>query len=125
MMMTGVVRIGNDPEVKLTPNGDQVMELSLAYNYGKKGTDGKKPTQWVSAALWGSRAEKLGPYLKKGNQVFVALSDVFVHVYTRKDGTQGHTIRAKIGEIELIGGQVESKPKTGLIGDLDDDIPFE
>jgi single-strand DNA-binding protein len=130
MIQTGIVRIGKDPELRTTAQGDQVMELSLAYNYGRKGDDGKKPTQWISASMWGSRAEKLQPYLKKGGQVFVVLTDVHVHSYEKKDGTSGVALRGKLSEIELIGGapaaepRAESKPKGGSLDDLDDDIPF-
>jgi single-strand DNA-binding protein len=135
MIMCGVVRIGNDPAMRTTPGGDQVLELSLAYNYGRKGDDGKKPTQWISASMWGSRAEKLHPYLKKGDQIFVNLTDVHVTVYEKKDGSgQAHAVRAKIGEIELIAGgrsearaeQKSEKPaaKAGSFDDLDDDVPF-
>lgn len=132
MIQTGVVRIGKDPELRTTPGGDQVMELSLAYNYGRKGDDGKKPTQWISAAMWGSRAEKLQPYLKKGGQVFVVLTDVHVHSYDKKDGTPGVVLRGRVAEIELIGGAPSSEPaksqdkpqRAGSLDDLDDDIPF-
>jgi single-strand DNA-binding protein len=138
MMMTGVVRIGNEPVMRTTPNGDQVLELSLAYNYGRKSEDGKKPSQWIQASFWGTRAEKLQPYLKKGDQIFVSLTDVHVSIYEKKDGSgTGASIRAKIGEVELIaGGRTEgqakpeakasAKPKAdaGSFNDLDDDIPF-
>jgi len=36
MMMSGVVRVGNDAQARHTPQGDVVVELSLAFNYGKR-----------------------------------------------------------------------------------------
>ena len=131
MQLIGVTRIGNDPAVRYTANNDAVLELSLAYNHGKKQDDGKRPTQWVSAALWGARAEKMAPYLTKGTQVFVSASDVHVSVYEKKDGTQGYSLRCRIETIEFVGGsksEPADKPKTvdkaDHFGDLDDDIPF-
>lgn len=139
MIMNGNVRIGNDPVMRTTPDGQQVLQLSLVYNYGRKGEDGKKPSQWIDASFWGSRAEKLQPYLKKGDQIFVSLTDVHVNIYERKDGGGvGASIRAKVGEIELIpGGRAESKDEpaaksavkapakpAGSIDELDDDVPF-
>jgi single-strand DNA-binding protein len=121
MILAGVVRIGNDPSIRITPSGDQVMELSLAFNYGKKDESGKKPTQWISAALWGVRAEKLAPYLKKGGQVSVVLAEPHISTYDKKDGTQGVSLRAKISEIELLAGS-KDEPKQKAA--LDDDIPF-
>jgi len=126
MIMCGIVRIGNDPMVRTTPTGDQVLELSLAFNYGKKDQSGRKPSQWISAALWGARAEKLAPYLKKGDQVNVVLSEPHISTYEKKDGSgQGTSLRAKVSEIELIAGgrKDDAKEKPGING-LDDDIPF-
>jgi single-strand DNA-binding protein len=126
MMLIGNTRIGNDPQVRYTPNGDAVLDLSLAYNHGKKQDDGKKPTQWVNAALWGSRAEKMAPYLTKGTQVFVSCSDVHVSSYEQKDGTKRYSLKAKIESIEFVGGsKSEPKPeKQDHFGNLDDDVPF-
>ena len=73
MRANGLARIGKDAEVRYSPNGDAIANLSLAFTYGKKGTDGKRPTQWVDATLWGKRAESLAPYLKKGGQIVVYL----------------------------------------------------
>ena len=137
MIQTGVVRIGNEPTIRSIASGDQVLELSLAYDYGRKGDDGKKPTQWIYASLWGSRAEKLKPYLKKGGQIFVVLSDVHMQTYEKKDGSgQATSMRARIEQLELLGGPREQtqherdkangyqKDSKSALDGLDDDIPF-
>ena len=132
MILTGVTRIGNDPTVRYTANGDAVIDLSLAYNHGKKQEDGKRPTQWVNASLWGQRAEKMAPYLTKGTQVFVGCSEVHVSSYDQKDGTKRYSLKAKIDVIDFVGGsktenqeKVRENPvKTAGINELDDDIPF-
>ena len=133
MIIIGNTRIGNDPAVRYTPDGSAVLDLSLAYNYGKKSTDGKKPTQWVKASLWGPRAEKMAPYLTKGTQVFVSCSDVFVEIYERKEGGPSFNMKARIDTIEFVGGSKSEptqheKAKANAyqpLGNLDDDIPFE
>lgn len=105
------------------------MDLSLAFNYGKK-VDGKQPTQWISGTMWGDRCEKLQPYLTKGQQVFVSMTEPHLESYTRKDKTEGVSLRARIGELEFVGGKSEpqeEKPKVLKapgFDDLDDDIPF-
>jgi single-strand DNA-binding protein len=130
MMLIGNTRIGNDPQVRYTPKGDAVLDLSLAYNHGMKQDDGKRPTQWVNAALWGPRAEKMAPYLTKGTQVFVSCSDVHVSAYEQKDGTKRYSLKARVDVIEFVGGSKpeSEKPKPAEkqdhFGDLDDDIPF-
>lgn len=133
MLMIGMARLGNDPEIRYTPDGKPVMDLSLAFNYGKKGSDGKQPTQWVSATMWGDRCEKLQPYLLKGQQLFVSMTEPHIEVYKRKDGTDGVNLRARVGELEFAGPKPGSqepeapraqKPAPRSFDDIEDDIPF-
>lgn len=132
-MFTKAFRIGNEPEIRFTPGGDPVMSLSLAYSYGRKGQDGKRPTQWLEASLWGKQAEALQPYLTKGGQVVATVDDMHIETYQGKNG-EGHKLAGRIVNIELIGGRSESsktaqttqksKDSSGSFDSLDDDIPF-
>ena len=126
MLMTGLARLGNDPEVRYTPDGKPVMDMSLAFNYGRK-VDGKQPSQWISATMWGDRCEKLRPYLGKGQLVFVSLTEPHIEEYKRKDGTTGVSLRARVGELEFAGSrpQEQASPERSRgFDDLVDDIPF-
>jgi single-strand DNA-binding protein len=127
MFNAGLVRIGNDPVVRYTSNNEPVIDLNLAYNYGRKDASGKYPTQWINATLWGPRAEKLGNFLQKGRQIFVVLTDLHLEQFTKKDGGQGAALRARVSELQFAGEKVD-KPvepkKTSGFNDLDDDIPF-
>lgn len=144
MILTGLARIGRDVELRYVPSGEAVANISLAFNYGKKGDDGNKPTQWIEASLWGKRAEVLAQYLLKGQQVDVVLGDPHIETYQGKNG-EGHKLAAKVIEIELAGGRGEqsaprsastpaqnhasssSRPtqsNSGSFDDLDSDLPF-
>lgn len=109
-MFTKLMRIGNEPEVKFIPSGTAVMSLSLAYQYGQKGNDGKKPTQWIEASMWGKQAEALQPYLKKGDQVSVSIDDLHIETYQKKDGTEGFKLSGRIAAFDFVAG---SKPEGG------------
>lgn len=127
-MFTKLFRIGNDPQVRYTQKGDAVLGLSLAYQYGRKGDDGKKPTQWVEGSLWGKQAEALAPYLAKGWQVVCSLDDVHIEEYEGKSGP-GHKLVGRIVGIEFAGSkQAEPASRTKQAGgsgfDDDHDIPF-
>lgn len=141
MILSGLARIGNDVLVRFTPGGDAVCNLSLAFNYGQKGQDGNKPSQWIDASLWGKRAEAMAPYLLKGGLVSVVLSDPHIETYQGKNG-EGHKLVAKVLEIEFAGGKrdeqaepsqhratrqaMEAQAPQGSSGfaDMADDIPF-
>ena len=131
----GLFRIGNDPSIRFTPKGDAVLGLSLAYNYGRKGDDGKKPTQWVDGSLWGKQAEALAPYLSKGGLISCSLDDVHIEEYEGKNGP-GHKLVGRIAGFEFAGGKRDdnpqpasrprepAKPSSSGFDDLDDEIPF-
>ena len=108
----GLMRLGRDAEVRRV--GDQqVANLSLAYNYGRKGEDGSRPTQWIDAALWGERAAALAPYLKKGTQHLFTLNDVHIETYT-KDGYEAFKLAATVADVELgSNGERQQAPAHG------------
>jgi single-strand DNA-binding protein len=138
MKANGLARIGKDAEVRYTPGGAAVANVSLAFTYGKKGDDGKRPTQWVDASLWGQRAESLAPYIKKGGQIVAYLEDVSIQTFTKGDGTQATKMVARLVDLEFVAGgeQASSQPKPqpkpqaapqshgSGFDDMDDDIPF-
>jgi single-strand DNA-binding protein len=101
LMAFGQARVGRDVEVRNTQNGDPVANVSLAFNYGRKGDDNKYPTQWIEGVLWGNRAEGLAQYLTKGTTVSVTLEDVHVEYYDDKDGNQRDKLVGRITAIDL------------------------
>ena len=128
MTMAGLARLGNDPAVRRMADNKAVMDLSLAFSYGRK-VDGKQPVTWVSATMWGDRCDKLQPYLGKGQLIFVTLTEIHVEEYKRKDGTQGVSLRARLGELEFAGGRPEGRQEGRQeerreFDDLVADIPF-
>jgi single-strand DNA-binding protein len=105
MYLQGLARLGRDIEIRYLTDGTPVGSLALAFDYGRKGQDGKRPTQWIEASLWGERAEKLAEYLTKGAQVSVILSDPHIETFNKRDGGQGFKLAAKVLELQFAGGQ--------------------
>ena len=136
----GLARLGRDAELRTTAQGEHVAGLSLAFSYGRKGQDGKRPTQWVDGALWGKLAEALAPYLLKGSNVSVTLDDVHIETFRKVDGTDGIKLAGRVSSIELAGGAPQaarpaapaprpapvskSTPAGSGFDDIDGDIPF-
>lgn len=101
MKTIGLARLGRDAEIRYTPGGDAVANLSLAFNYGKKGDDGHRPSQWIDASLWGDRATALAPYLLKGSVHCFHIEGVHIEHFTKSDGTQGVKMAGMVQDIEL------------------------
>lgn len=134
--LSGLFTLGRDAELRTTASGDQVASLALAYNYGRK-VDGKQPTQWVEASLWGERAAKLADHLTKAKQIYAQVDDLHIETFDKRDGGQGVKLVGRIGQIEFTRGNATSAPpppppppaapkKQAGSGfdDMDSDIPF-
>jgi single-strand DNA-binding protein len=107
MILTGICRLGRDAELRYTTDGTPVANFSAAWNYGRKGDDGKRPSQWVELSLWGDRAEKLEQYLTKGAALCIVASDVHVETFEKRDGGTGAKLVGRVDSIEFAGGQRE------------------
>lgn len=123
--MVGLFRLGQDAALKQTATGQTVMEVSLAYNYGKKEDN---QSQWIKAAMWGDRGNKIAEYLTKGSQIYAVLSEPHVEMFQKKDGTYGNNLVARLDSFEFVGKsepKAEPAPKAAPAQEDDDqDIPF-
>jgi single-strand DNA-binding protein len=71
-----VILMGNltrDPELRQTPNGQNVCSFSLALNRSYKGADGnwQEATDYVDVVAWGPLGERVAQYLGKGRPCLV------------------------------------------------------
>jgi single-strand DNA-binding protein len=71
-----VILMGNltrDPELRQTPNGQNVCSFSLALNRSYKGSNGEwqEATDFVNIVAWGPLGERVAQYLTKGRPCLV------------------------------------------------------
>lgn len=68
-----VGNLGKDPEVRYTPNGKAVANLTLATSESWKDQSGQiqEKTEWHRVSMFGKLAEIAGEYLRKGSQVYI------------------------------------------------------
>jgi len=132
MQLIGLARLGKDAESRRTNESKFVLQMALAFNYGKKGQDGKRPTQWVDAAWFGDRAERAAQYLVKGSLVNVYLAEPHIETYQRNGGGEGFKMVAYVNELEFAGSPqqaqrpaqqqpVQQRQSTDFSGE---DVPF-
>jgi single-strand DNA-binding protein len=92
--------LGNDSELRYTPNGKPVVNFDLPIDIGY-GED--KKTMWVRCSMFGERAEKLQPYLLKGKGVQVVGEYQMPHIYEGKNG-QGVGMSLNVNNLSFVGG---------------------
>lgn len=61
-------RLGKEPELRYTPTGEMVCEISVATDHYK---GANKVTVWFKVTVWGEMAKIAAESLHKGNLVYV------------------------------------------------------
>ncbi|EON1479161.1 single-stranded DNA-binding protein [Escherichia coli] len=126
--------VGNDLEVRYTPNGKAIGSFSFAV---QQGYGDNKRAMWVTCLIFGERAEKLAPHIRKGTKLVVN-GRLDVRQYDRNDGTKGTAVEVAVNDLEFMtGGQQQGQqqgqrqpPQQNYGGgneppmDFDSDIPF-
>lgn len=145
-----VGRLGKDPEVRSTPNGQSLAKFSIATDRKWKDRDGNRQehTEWHNIICWGRQAEIAGQYLHKGKEVYVEgrlqtdswedkdtgkkmyrteiVCDHFQMLGSKPDGASGGNQKAWGGGKDgNASGSSWGASESDLQGGLDDDdIPF-
>lgn len=118
-------RLGQDPELRRTPQGKSVCTLSLA-------TKKQDKAEWHKVVLWEKNAENAEKYLKKGSQIIV--EGRLEYQEWEKDGVKRTTAQVVGFSMYFVGdnkGGASTKPEpmpsiaNRASSDFDgDDVPF-
>jgi len=99
--------LGRDPEVRYTPNGSAVCNISLATTRNwksKESGERQEETEWHRVVFYDRLAEIAGEYLKKGRPVYVE-GRLKTRKWTDKDGAEKYTTEIIATEMQLLGGR--------------------
>jgi len=105
-----VILIGNcgrDPEVRYTPSGTAICNISVATSSRRKDkTSGEsiEDTQWHRVTFYDRLAEIAGEYLKKGKPVYIE-GRLKYGKYTDKDGIERNTVDIVAEQMQMLGGR--------------------
>ena len=99
--------LGRDPEVRYTPNGNAVCNISVATTRNwKDKTSGDKveETEWHRVVFYDRLAEIAGEYLKKGRSVYVE-GRLKTRKWQDKEGKEVYTTEVIADNMQLLGGR--------------------
>lgn len=102
--------LGRDPEVRFTPSGSAVCNLSIATTRSwKNKADGEKveETEWHRVVLYDRLAEIAGEYLRKGRPVYIE-GRLKTRKWTDKDGVERYTTEIVAEQMQLMGAAADS-----------------
>ena len=98
--------LGRDPEVRYTPNGAAVANVSVATTRSwkdKNNGDKVEETEWHRIVFYDKLAEVVGKYLKKGKPVYVE-GRLKTRKWQDKDGRDNFTTEIVAESMQLLGG---------------------
>jgi len=115
--LTIVGRLGRDPEMRYSPNGQAVANFSVATD--RQYTDGNgqrvKETTWFSISVWGKQAESANQYLRKGSMVLVdgrLTCDSKTggpRTWKKQDGSEGASFEVNANTVRFLSGKGDTE----------------
>lgn len=137
--------LGRDPEVRYTPNGLAVANVTIATTESwkdKQSGENQERTEWHRLVFYNRLAEITGEYLRKGSKIFVEgrlqtrkwqdqasgqdrfITEVVVDTMQMLSG-KGSTPEGNLGAAPMEKTAAEpTAPTTTTADSFDDDIPF-
>ncbi len=111
-----VVLMGNltrDPELRQTPNGQNVCSFSLALNRSYKGADGnwQEATDFIDVVAWGPLGERVSQYLSKGRPCLV--NGRLQSRSWEQDGQKRSKVEVNAQDVTFLGGPGEGGNNSG------------
>ncbi|OFZ15172.1 MAG: single-stranded DNA-binding protein [Bdellovibrionales bacterium GWA2_49_15] len=106
-------RLGQDPELKYTPNGSAVCSFSLATseNWVDKGGQKQERTEWHRIVVWGKLGELCNQYLAKGRQCFLE-GRIQTRSWDDKEGQKRYMTEINATTVQFLGANSERGAQT-------------
>ena len=145
-----VGNLGRDPEVRYSPEGTAICNISLAcsHSWKDKATGEKREeTEWVRVVFYSRLAEIAGEYLRKGRSVYIE-GRLKTRKWQDKDtGADRYATEVIADQMQMLGGRedgtaapspqrpaqrpaaterqpAQQQAPASSLADMDDDIPF-
>jgi single-strand DNA-binding protein len=99
--------LGRDPEVRYSPDGAAIANLSVATTSSwkdKASGERKDETEWHRVVFYGRTAEVAGEYLKKGRPVYIE-GRLKTRKWTDKEGQEKYTTEIVGDTMQMLGGR--------------------
>ena len=105
---TLIGNLGKDPEIRYTPDGAAVCNVSIATTStwrDKASGERREETEWHRIVFYGRLAEIAGEYLKKGRTVFVEGRLKTRKWQDKESGTDRYSTEIIADQMQMLGGR--------------------
>jgi single-strand DNA-binding protein len=129
--VTIIGNVGNEPEMRFTPNGKPVTSFSVATNWAYTSPEGERrqETEWFNVVAWNRLAEQCNQFLAKGKLVY-AEGRIHTRSWEGQDGQQHSRMEVIANRVIFLdrkgaAGLTDEKGEEAASGDMDpEDLPF-
>jgi single-strand DNA-binding protein len=106
--ITVVGNLGKDPELRYTPQGNAVANLSVATTEKVRDKSGEKQdvTTWFRCTVWAKQAENCAKYLSKGDPVYLE-GRLRTEEWTDNEGKNRTTLEVNVSDVQFLGTRRE------------------
>jgi single-strand DNA-binding protein len=131
--VTIIGNVGNEPEMRFTPNGKPVTSFSVATNWVYTTPEGERrqETEWFNVVAWNRLAEQCNQFLAKGKLVY-AEGRIHTRSWEGQDGQQHSRMEVIANRVIFLdrkgtaGTADEKGEDTAASGDMEpEDLPFQ
>ncbi len=102
-------RIGQNLDIKTMPNGNSVVNFSIACSDDYKDKSGTKveQTNWINVVMFGKAADILGQYCSKGSRIRIAGKQV-TRKWQDNDGNDRYTTEIVANDMQFLDSRNDS-----------------
>lgn len=129
--VTIIGNVGNEPEMRFTPNGKPVTSFSVATNWVYTTPEGerKQETEWFNIVAWNRLAEQCNQFLAKGKLVYTE-GRIHTRNWEGQDGQTHSKMEVVANRVIFLdrkagGTTIDEKTEDTATAEMDpEDLPF-
>lgn len=109
-----VGNVGQDPEIRHTQSGAQIVNASIATSESwkdKQTGQNQEKTEWHRVVFFNRLAEIAGEYLKKGSKVYIE-GKLQTRKWTDQQGVDRYTTEINANELQLLDSRPQGQAAT-------------
>lgn len=113
--VTLVGRLTKDPDLRVTPEGTPVVNVTLAVNRQFKNHNGEYETDFVQCTLWRKTAENTASYCRKGSVIGIT-GKIHTRNYTNQEGKKVYVTEVVAESVQFLSRNPNEERSSSRIG---------
>lgn len=118
-----VGRLARDPDLRYTPNGNAVVNFTLAVNRTFKNSNGEQEADFINCQAWRTTAENVAQYLRKGSLAGID-GRIQTRSYENDEGRRVYVTEVVADSVQFLEPKKQDQETESKNNGTDDDKVF-